>query len=439
MTITSPPRPPRLSDPIDREELEALVNALIEEARQRTRRRRQKYAAFAVVASAVAVGITTILERSTGEQGPSLALAARSSVAQGASSTIAFITSGRTYCSDPPVCTRQPRDAFNGKLYVVNTDGSGLRLVAQKASPSASPAWSPDGQKLAFQGQRRGNRWNGGINVVNADGSGLQNLTSGFGPDWSPDGQKIAFVRTVRVRPVGVGAAMPDMEILVMNADGSEQQNLTRNLAVYADPVWSPDGQEIAFMSNRYDDCVLAGAICQELWVMNADGSGQQRLTRNAATDSDQSWSPDGTKIAFHRAVGPFRCGPRGCGPAESDIFVMNADGSGERNLTRNDPSNAMDADWSPDGRRIVFRTSRHGKWEVYVMNANGSGQRRLTRTPAANESSPSWSPDGRKIAFTREAGANFELYVMNADGSGQRRLTPNSPVDRWIAYSWSP
>ena len=72
-------------------------------------------------------------------------------------------------------------------------------------------------------------------------------------------------------------------------------------------------------------------------------------------------------------------------------------------------------------------------------MNANGSGQRRLTRTPAANESSPSWSPDGRKIAFTREAGANFELYVMNADGSGERRLTPNSPVDRWIAYSWSP
>ena len=68
MTLTTPPRPPRLSDPVDREELEALVNALIEEARQRTRRRRQKYAAFAIAASAVAVGITTILERSTGEE-----------------------------------------------------------------------------------------------------------------------------------------------------------------------------------------------------------------------------------------------------------------------------------------------------------------------------------------------------------------------------------
>ena len=115
----------------------------------------------------------------------------------------------------------------------------------------------------------------------------------------------------------------------------------------------------------------------------------------------------------------------------------MNADGSGQRNLTRN-RSHDLDAAWSPDGRSIVFRTSRHGKWELYVMNANGSGQQRLTRT-AANESRPSWSPDGGKIAFTREVGGNFELYVMNVDGSGQRRLTPNSPVDRWVAYAWSP
>ena len=115
----------------------------------------------------------------------------------------------------------------------------------------------------------------------------------------------------------------------------------------------------------------------------------------------------------------------------------INADGSEERNLTRNG-SHDIDAAWSPDGQKIVFRTSRQGKWELYVMNADGSGQRRLTRT-AANESRPSWSPDGQKIAFTREAGHNFELYVMNADGTGQRRLTPNSSVARWVAYAWSP
>jgi Tol biopolymer transport system component len=140
------------------------------------------------------------------------------------------------------------------------------------------------------------------------------------------------------------------------------------------------------------------------------------------------AWSPDGQKILFQRRA-----------KGENwEIFAINANGSGPRNLSRN-RSHDMDADWSPDGRRIVFRTSRHGKWDLYVMNADGSGQRRLTRTPAANESRPSWSPDGQKIAFTREVGYSFELYVMNADGSGQRRLTPNSPVDRWIAYAWSP
>jgi Tol biopolymer transport system component len=437
VTLTTPPRPPRLSDPIDREELEALVKALIEEARQRTRRRRQKYAAFAVVASLAAVGITTILERSTGEQNASLALASRSSVAAGASPTIAFITSPRTYCTDPPVCTRLPRGTvLTGKLYTVNADGSGLHLVAQTASTAAAPAWSPDGQRLVFNAP-------GGITVVSVDGSGRRNLTSGGRSAWSPDGQKIAFDRFDGFPPQWRPAdGAPDSDIYVMNADGSGKKNLTRSPKPDEGPAWSPDGQKIAFQRVvGVIPCSTGGCGRAEsdIYVMNADGSGQRRLTRNEATDSDPSWSPDGTKIAFRRVVGVVRCGPRGCGPAESDIFVMNADGSGERNLTRNDPSYAMDADWSPDGRRIVFRTTRHGKWELYVMNADGSGQRRLTRTPAANESRPSWSADGRKIAFTREVGSNFELYVMNADGSGQRRLTPNSPVVRWVAFAWSP
>ena len=430
MTVTTPPRPPRLSDPVSREELEALVEALIEEARQRARRRRQKYAAFAVVASLAAVGITTILERSTGEENAALAQAARSSVAGDTTSKIAFITGRRTVCSDSSVCTAPPRGsgAMIGKLYTVNADGSGLRLVAQKASVAAAPAWSPDGRRLMFNAP-------GGIFVVNVDGSGLQNLTSGGAPAWSPDGQKIAFVRLVRVRRISPGAAEPDMEIYSMNADGSGQQNLTRNEAIYADPAWSPDGQKIAFQrSYRPNPTSKRSQYRTDLHVMNAEGSEQQRLTRNpplaggASWRLDQlAWSPDGQKIAFQMR-------PKG---ENWDIYVMNADGSGLRNLSRN-RSHDVDADWSPDGRSIVFRTSRHGKWELYVMNADGSGQERLTRT-AANESRPSWSPDGQKIAFTREAGHNFELYVMNADGSGQRRLTPNSPVDRWVAFAWSP
>jgi Tol biopolymer transport system component len=422
VTLTTPPRPPRLSDPIDREELEAFVNALIEEARQRTRRRRQKYAAFAIVASLAVVGITTILERSTGEQNASPALAARSSGAQGASPTIAFITSRRTWCSDPPVCSSPPRgsDAFNGKLYVVNADGSGLRLVAQIARPVSPPEWSPDGQRLTFNGP-------GGIFVVNLDGSGLQNLAKGGSAAWSPDGQKIAFDRFVAFPPVP-----PESDIYVMNADGSGMENLTRSPKFDGGPAWSPDGQKIAFqrvVGVIPCDTGGCGRAESDIYVMNADGSEQRNLTRKPSLNLDShAWSPDGQKILFQRRAKRKNW----------DIYVINAEGSGERNLTRN-RSHDLDADWSPDGRRIVFRTSRHGKWELYVMNADGSGQRRLTRTPAANESRPSWSSDGGKIAFTREVGGNFELYVMNADGTGQRRLTPISPVARWVAYAWSP
>jgi Tol biopolymer transport system component len=426
VTVTAPPRPPRPSDPVSREELEALVEALIEEARQRARRRRQKYAAVAGSVALVAAVVLTVIERTTRSQTASPALAAQTTLAAGtASATIAFITGGRTVCANPPSC-RPPldSDALTGKLYVVNADGSGLRLVARDASIAAAPAWSPDGRKIAFQRD--------GIHVVNADGSGLQRLTSGGRPSWSPDGQKIAFERLVKpvqwTTPNG-----PDSDIFVVSADGSRLQNLTtRNPKPEGSPAWSPDGRKIAF--RRVVGIVRCGTggcgpAESDIFVVNADGSGPRNLTRTPTVDLDSpTWSPDGQKIVFQRRA-----------KGENwEIFAIDADGSGQRNLTRN-RSHDLDAAWSPDGRTIVFRTSRHGKWELYVMNADGSGQRRLTRTPAANESRPSWSPDGQKIAFTREVGHSFELYVMNTDGSGQRRLTPNSPVDRWVAFAWSP
>jgi TolB protein len=209
-----------------------------------------------------------------------------------------------------------------------------------------------------------------------------------------------------------------NVEVYVMNADGSAQRNLTRNAAGDNSPAWSPDGRKIAFVRNN------------DIYVMNADGSGRRWLTHIPGMDLVPTWSPDGRKIAFvsRRKRCPSEPDDRlayVCGNAE--IYVMNADGTGQRNLTRS-PAYAYysSAAWSPDGRKMAFVSDRDGNAEIYVMNADGSAQRRLTLNPAS-DGDPVWSPDGQKIAFVNGAGQleRSGIYVMNADGSGKRRLTP--------------
>jgi Tol biopolymer transport system component len=292
---------------------------------------------------------------------------------------------------------------YDNGLYVVNADGSGQRRLTGDARINlgsllahlgrTTPAWSPDGRRIAFESGRDGEN---GLYVVNADGSGRRILTrNGQAPAWSPDGRKIAF--------------FSHLKVYVMNADGSEHRNLTPGAKARGQAflAWSPDGRKIAFLG----DC---GDSCHYVYVMNADGSGLRNLTgfrglvspRGLA--SPPAWSPDGRKIAFLSGG--------------DEVYVMNADGSAQRRLTRN-PARDADPVWSPDGRKIAFVSERDGNSEVYVMNANGSGQRSLTRNPAP-DADPVWSPDGRKIAFVSNRDGTYEVYVMNADGSGQQRLT---------------
>ncbi len=151
-----------------------------------------------------------------------------------------------------------------------------------------------------------------------------------------------------------------------------------------------------------------AAAFNSEIYVMNADGSGQRRLTRNAASDFAPAWSPDGRKIAFvSRRDG------------NCEIYVMNADGSGQRRLTRNP---AYDGDACLVARRAEDRL-RKSNWHIYVMNADGSGQRRLTHN-AARDLGPAWSPDGRKIAFERRLGRRAVARVASAAERRSSRST---------------
>ena len=227
-----------------------------------------------------------------------------------------------------------------------------------------------------------------------------------------------------------------DDEIYVMNADGTGVVRLTNN-SVYDWPVaWSPDGSRILF---RRDPNGGYEADDMEIYVMNADGTGVVRLTDNSYWDYPVAWSPDGSRILFMRDPdgGEYE-------PEDMEIYVMNADGTGVVRLTNNSVYDSPSG-WSPYGNRILFSSDRDGDGgeydssdrEIYVMNADGTGVVRLTDN-SVYDWAAGWSPDGTRILFSSvRDGDDREIYVMNADGTGVVRLTHNSVYD-WPA-GWSP
>jgi formylglycine-generating enzyme required for sulfatase activity len=298
----------------------------------------------------------------------------------------------------------------------------GVRTASKEARPPAEigvdvgfrciqPAAEPlalQGGRIAFVSGRDGNQE---IYVMNADGSEQINLTKhpadDWMPSWSPDGQRIAFVSERDGNP----------EIYVMTADGSGQTRLTDSPYPELRPAWSPDGRRIAFLQNEAGN--------DDIWVMDTDGSHRTRLTDAPAHEVDPSWSPDGQRIAF--ASDAYD---------NQDIFVMNAeDGSGNVRLTTHPAGDFLPC-WSPDGTRIAFGTGRDENEEIYVMNADGSEQANLTNHPASDWFA-SWSPNGEQLAFASDRDGNREIYVMAADGSGPVRLTFNDAEDWQVA--WSP
>ena len=179
-----------------------------------------------------------------------------------------------------------------------------------------------------------------------------------------------------------------------------------------------------------------------EIYVMDADGGNQQNLTNNPSHDRDPSWSPDGKRVVFFSN----RDGHAMHGRPTSEIYVMDADGGNPQNLT-NDRNDDRFPSWSPDGRRIAFVSDRDGPpryFDIYVMDADGSNLQRLTNDPR-DDRHPSWSPDGERIVFgARRKGhfetkfaVTYEIYVMDADGGNLQRLTENRKND-W-GPSWSP
>ena len=217
-----------------------------------------------------------------------------------------------------------------------------------------------------------------------------------------------------------------NLEIYVMDGDGDNQVRITDDPAFDTDPTWSPDGNRIAFVSNR-------DGGNDHIYVMDFDGRHLVKLTEQLE-NRDPSWSPDGKKIAFTRKKA-----------GSSQIWVMHTDGSNQIEVT----NLAWDYDpaWSPNGKRIAFVSDREGVSEIYVIDGDGDNEEKLTVDGVNEKKSPTWSPDGQRIAYCAlHVQSTFQIYTVDADGSGRNKiLTRNrqhktspawSPINDTIAYS---
>jgi TolB protein len=272
---------------------------------------------------------------------------------------------------------------------------------------------------ITYMGRDIDQSWR--IYVMNADGSDVTALSlegmEDTSPVWSPDGQKIAFV----------SQRDGNREIYVMNADGQNVVNITRHPADDWTPAWSPDGSQLAFSSLRTGGWEI---YVVETTCLDAPETCPDRLTQITNDDNANIlpvWSPDGSRFVFNsKASGNW------------DIYTMTTDGTDIRQITVA-PENDLAPTWSPDGSQIAFESNRDGNVEVYVINADGTGTpRNITNLFGANDHGPAWTPDGQQLVFYSNREGNWDIFATSLDGETVTNLTQSPERDEQTP-AWRP
>lgn len=238
------------------------------------------------------------------------------------------------------------------------------------------------------------------IYIMDFNGQNLQALTTNVfddsAPTWSPDGQQLAFVsdRDGHTRIYMMNGDGSAQRCLTCN-QGSESENMSQDRADSA-PDWSPDGERIAFVSSR--------SGVREIYTIRINGTGTVRLREGMSP----AWSPDGAHIAYD---------------VDGDIYIMDADGNYPMPITHDEELDSGPA-WSPEGSQIAFWSRRESSEDIYIMAADGSDMECLScGLSNTDRGGPSWSPDGRYVAFAEPCNGYFCLVAMDLESRARTPL----------------
>ncbi len=289
------------------------------------------------------------------------------------------------------------------------------------ASPSVAELVTSQNGEIAFASVRDGGVPR--IFTMDSDGGNVTRLVALGGsmePAWSKDGSRLAFVN------FGIGNGMQGLKI----AEGfrrparwlTKHSLLARKLVTDRSPSWSPDGRRVVFQRLFYPDS--RSGPRSDLFVIEANGRNLRRLV---AGGKEPDWSPDGRRIAFTSGV-------RGLG---EKIYVYNLRAATKRRISGGAGDDAS-PNWSPDGKQLAFASLRQGRSGLYVINADGTGQRGLPRT-LREYTTPAWAPDGREIAVAakRVAGTSLQIFLVDSREKGDRQLTDTVGLN--IGPAWRP